>query len=143
MRAKETIQASGHPNIIGSHRTTFEITRAQTLSTTGDCVIAIAASKGARGLTPVFKQMARDARTQITILLEVDELRDRVVGWGHPALTFTHAEDLVARTSSFTCSRTLMIHADKAAWNLSRAMIHRLQDSQQRIVFTIIADLSY
>jgi hypothetical protein len=143
MRVTETLHAWGHPHITGSHRTTFEITRAQTVSPSGDCVIAVAASKGALGLSSAFKRIARNDQTQITVLLEADELQEQVVGWGHPALTFTHPEDLVARTSRFTCPRTLMIRADKAARNLSRELIRCLQNPQQRIVLTLIADRSY
>jgi len=140
---KETIQAWGHPHITGSHRTTFEVTRTPTVSPAGDCVIAVAASHGALGLNAAFKRMAQDTRTQITVLLEAGEWQDRVVGWGHPALTFTHPEDLVARTSGFTCPRTLMIRADKAARDLSRDLIRHLQNPHQQIVLTLIADLSY
>ena len=106
-------------------------------------MIAVAASKGALGLSPAFKRIARDDQTQITVLLEVDELQERVVGWGHPALTLTHPGDLVARTSRFTCPRTLMIHAEKAAKNLARALIRRVQNPHQQIVLTLIADRSY
>jgi hypothetical protein len=106
-------------------------------------VIAVAASHGALGLNAAFKRMAQDTRTQITVLLEAGEWQDRVVGWGHPALTFTHPEDLVARTSGFTCPRTLMIRADKAARDLSRDLIRHLQNPHQQIVLTLIADLSY
>lgn len=137
---KETIQAQGHPNITGSHRTTFEITRAQTVSPTGDCVIAVAASKGAHELSSAFKRMAQTPRTQITVLIEVGELQERAIGWGHPALTFTHPEDLVARTSNYICPRTLMIRANKAARDLSRDVIRRLQNPHQQIVLTLIAD---
>ena len=143
MRVMETLQAFGHPNISASHRTTFEVTRARTVSPSGNCVIAVSASKGALELTPAFKQVAQNKRTRITVLLEVDELRDQVVGWGHPALTFTHPEELVARTSSFTCPRTIMIRTDKAARNLSRALIRRLQNPQQQIQFTFIAEQYY
>jgi hypothetical protein len=143
MLVKETIQAWGHPNITGSHRTTFEVTKAKTVSLAGDCVIAVAASKGARGLSEAFKRIAQNARTQITVLFEAGELQDWVVGRGHPRLTFTHPEDLVARTSSYTCPRTLMIHADKAAQDLSRDLIRYLQNPCQQIVLTLIAKLSY
>ena len=140
---KEVIQAWGHPNSSGSHCTTIEVTKAPTVSPAGDCVIAVAASKGAQGLSAAFKRMAQDSRTQITVLLEAGEWRDQVVGWGHPALTLTHPEDLVARTSSFTCPRTLMIHADKAARDLSRDLIRHLQNPRQQIVITLIADRTY
>jgi hypothetical protein len=143
MRVTEKIQAWGHPHITGSHRTTFEVTRAQDVSRSGDCVIAVAASKGAHGLTPAFKRLVRDERTQITVILEVDGLEDQAVGWGHPSLTLSHPEDLVARTSSFKCPRTVMIRANKAARDLSRSLIHRLHDPHQQIQLTFIAEKSY
>jgi hypothetical protein len=103
-------------------------------------VIAVASSKGPQELSATFKRVAQDTRTQITVLIEVGELRDQVVGWGHPALLLTHPEDLVARTSSYTCPRTLMIRADKAAQDLSRDMIRCLQNPYQQIVLTLIAE---
>ena len=106
-------------------------------------MIAVAASHGAQGLSGAFKRLAQDSRTRITVLLEAGEWRDRVVGWGHSRLTLTHPEDLVARTSSFTCPRTLMIRADKAAEDLSRDLIRHLQNPHQQIVITLIADLAY
>jgi hypothetical protein len=118
MRVTEKIQAWGHPHITGSHRTTFEVTRAQDVSPSGDCVIAVAASKGVQGLTPTFKRLARDERTRITVILEVDGLEERVVGWGHPS-------------------------PNKAARNLSRSMIHRLLDPCQQIQLTFIAEQPY
>ena len=140
MRISEKLYAWGHPLITGSHRTTFEVTMAKEVSLRGDCVIAVAASKGAQGLPSAFKRLARDTRTQITVILKVDELHEQVVGWGHPHLTLSHAEDLVARTSAFTCPRTIMIRANKAARDLSRSMIRRLHNPHQRIQLTFIAE---
>ena len=142
MKISEKIYAWGHRHITGSHPTTFEVTTAKTLTSQGDCVIAVAASKGARGLTPAFKRLVRDERTQITAILEVDELQEKVVGWGHPHLTLLHPTDLVARTSAFTCPRTIMIGANKAAHDLSRAVIHRLHNPHQQLQLTFIAEQS-
>ena len=140
---KETIQAWGQPNITGTHRTTFEVTRTPTLSPAGDCVIAVAASHGTQGLSTAFKRIARDTHTRIRVLLKAGQWQDQVVGWGHPKLTLTHPEDLVARTSSYACPRTLMIRADKAARDLSRDLIRHLQNPHQQIVITLIADSAY
>lgn len=140
MYVREKVCAWGHPCITGTHSTTFEVTRATDVSLTGDCVIGVAASKGALGLSVAFKRFARDERTRITVILEVDELQDQVVGWGHPALVLSHPEDLVARTSTYTCPRTVMIRANKAARDLSRALIHRVRHPQQQILLTFIAE---
>lgn len=106
----------------------------------GDCVIAVAASKGAHELSSAFKRIAQTAQTQIMVLIEVGELLECVIGSGHPALTFTHPEDLVVRTSNYTCPRTLMIRANKASRDLSRDLIRRLQNPHQQLVLTLIAD---
>ena len=140
MRFDEKLFAWGHLQITGSHRTTFEVTRDVNLSSRGDCVIAVAATKGANGLSSAFKRLARDRRTQITIVLEVDGVRDEVMGWGHPQLTLSHPEDIVVRRSAFTCPRTIMVHANKAARDLSRSLIRRLRNPQQQIQVTLIAE---
>jgi hypothetical protein len=103
-------------------------------------VIAVAATKGANGLSSAFKRLAQDMRTQITIILEVDGIQEEVVGWGHSQLTLSHPTDIVARKSAFTCPRTIMVHANKAARDLSRSLIRRLRNPQQQIQLTLIAE---
>jgi len=67
-------------------------------------------------------------------------LMEVIVGRGSPQLSFTHPEDLVVRKSKYTCPRTLMIEADKAATDLPRSMIQLLQNPQQRVEITLLVE---
>ncbi len=53
-----------------------------------------------------------------------------ITGYGHPALTLDHPTDMVCRKSDYTCSRTLMIHADQAAVDLNPDLVKDLQEGK-------------
>ncbi|RMF88789.1 MAG: DUF371 domain-containing protein [Methanobacteriota archaeon] len=135
----ERISAYGHPNITGKHPTTFEITKEQDMSRRGDCIIAVSADKGIAELSEGFKRKARDENTVIEITLVADDIVEQIRGRGHEGLTFTHPTDMVIRKSEFICERTLMIRADKAAADLSRELIEKMKDPNQRMEVLIEA----
>jgi hypothetical protein len=141
MRIVENVEAWGHPNIVGTHGTTFEFTTERNLTRRGDCVLAVNASKGAADLSDAFTNVARRDDAIITVMVRVGDVADVARGYGSPHLTFTHPTDLVARTSGFTCGRTLMIRADKAAADFSRQLIHLLTNPQRKAVITLVAEI--
>ena len=134
------IFARGHENIQATHETTFEITKEATLTKRGNCIIAVEATKGAADLPIEFKEAARKMGAQITVTIEAGELREIVRSRGSPRLLFTHPTDLVVRKSDHVCGRTLAIRADKAASDLSRKLIEKIQDSSQRIRITLAVE---
>lgn len=140
MRATETIQAHGHPNITAKNKTTFEITKETHLTKRGDCIIAVNATRGAQDLSDTFKQIATRDNAKITVIIETSNYRETATGRGNPQLTLSHPTDLVARKSNYTSDRTLMIEADKAAADFPRKLIKELQDPSQKITITIIAE---
>jgi len=134
------IFARGHENIQGTHRTTFEITKEATLTKRGDCIIAVGATKGAADLHPRFKETTRSDGAQMTIIIEAGELKEVVRARGSPRLLFTHPTDLVVRKSNYVCGRTLAIRADKAANDLSRKLIEKIRDPNQKIRITLAVE---
>ena len=134
------IFAHGHENIQATHETTFEITKEPTLTKRGDCIIAVQATKGAADLPLEFKEAARKKGAQITITIEAGELKEIVRTRGSPRLLFTHPTDLVARKTDYVCGRTLAIRADKAASDLSRKLVEKIQDSNQGIRITLAVE---
>ena len=61
MEAQEYIRCRGHPLVLGTHPTTFEVTCEDHLTENGNCIIGIAADKGCAGLSAAFKRvLARD-----------------------------------------------------------------------------------
>ena len=136
----EVIYARGHANVQSTHKTTFQITKETFLSKRGDCVIAVAATKGAIDLSSKFKEKARSENARITIIIEVDNAMEVVKAQGSKRLTFTHPNDLIVRKSSCVCDRTLAVRADKAACDLSRKLVEKLQNPEQRVKVTLIAE---
>lgn len=141
MRIVERLEVWGHRNILAENKATFEITKETHLSKKGDCIVGIRASKGACELSDEFKRLARKENARITVIFQVDNTREVVIGRGSSQLTFTHPTDLVARKSSYTCGRTLMIKTNKAATDLSRHLIKNLKKDNQTIEVTLIVDI--
>jgi len=127
------LSAWGHENIEATHKTTFEITKEAALTKQGDCIIAVKASRAAVDLPLELKQAAKREGAQIIITVEAGELKEVVQAKGSPQLTLTHPTDMVVRKSSYVCSRTLAIVADKAASDFSRKLVEKLRDPNQEI----------
>lgn len=142
MKVIEVIYARGHANVQSTHKTTFQITREPFLSKRGDCVIAVAATKGAIDLSSKFKETARQKNARITVIIEADNVKEVAKAQGSARLTFTHPNDLVVRKSSYVCGRTLAVRADKAANDLSRKLLEKLQNPEQRVKVTLIAEIA-
>ncbi|ATZ61404.2 MAG: DUF371 domain-containing protein [Methanosarcinales archaeon Met12] len=136
---KEIIHALGHPSITARHRTTFEITKDVHIMGAGDCIVAVSADKGANDLSIRFKQAASQPDTRIVVDFFAGELHERIIGHGHPDLTFEHSEDLVGRVSSYTCPRTLMVNADKSALRFDRNFVRAIQLKDVEIRIELIA----
>jgi hypothetical protein len=136
MKIVEVVIASGHENIRSTHETTFEITKESSLTKRGDCIIAIGATKGASDLCPEFKEAAKREGAQITITIEAGDMKEVVKAKGNSRLTFLHPMDLVVRKSDYICSRTIAIKADKAAADLSRELVRKMQNPCQEIKIT-------
>jgi len=140
MKATELIRARGHINVQSTNKTTFEITKENYLTRRGDCIIAVGATKGATDLNQKFKAVARSQDARITIKIEVNGEEETVTAWGNPKLLFTHPTDLVIRKSDYVCGRTLAIRADKAACDLSRRLIEKLRNPDQKVKITLTAE---
>ena len=142
LRVVEEIRAYGHPNIRATHRSTLEITKEENLTPRGDCIIAIKADKGLYELSNEFKKITRKDGSKIKLIIEVEGLKEEITGYGSSKLTLNHPTDIVCRKSSYTCSRTLMIKANKAAIDLNREIIKKLKNPDTPVKIILIAELS-
>jgi len=140
MRSTEIIYARGHGNIQASNKTTFEITKETFLTKHGDCIIAVGAIKGTADLKSEFQEAARNERARMMIRIEAGGEVEAVNAWGSPKLLLTHPTDLVVRRSDYVCDRTLAIHADKAARDLSRKLAEKLRNPNQRVKITLTVE---
>jgi len=133
----EKIIARGHKNIRATHKTTFEITCEQEISTYADCIIAVNANAAAMDLKDEFKSKAKEIDTIIEVLIEVDGLVEQIIGKGSPKLTFSHPTDLVGRKSTFISDRTFLIYSNKAAIDLDRRLVEKLKNPDAEIKITL------
>jgi len=141
LKVTEVLFAAGHPNIIGKHRTTFEITRDNELTKRGDCVIAVRATRGLNDLSAQFKNLCRNENAIITVELQAGEIEESIEGMGSPRLTLSHMSEIVGRRSTYTSERTLMIRADKAACDISRDLINALKSPAARVRVEMTVEL--
>jgi len=140
MKITEIIDAYGHENIRATHKTTLEVTKESTLTKRGDCVIAVGATKGAKDLSSEFKEAMKRQDAQITITIEANGIREVVKARGSPQLLFTHPTDMVVRKSNYICGRTITIKANKAARDISRKLIEKIQNPDQKIKITLTVE---
>lgn len=132
------IFAHGHKNIKATHRTTFEITKNEHLTPRGDCIIGVGATCSVEDLPENLKDLLKKGYFfEIELSLPDYGISERVVGRGDIKLTLNHPEDIVVRKSSYICSRTLLIKANKAAADLSREMVEYLKEKSTELVFML------
>ena len=142
MKIAEVIHAHGHENILSTHMTTFEITKDSCVTKRGDCIIAVGATKGAVDFSPEFQELARRENAHILIKIEAGGIVEIVNAKGTRRLLFTHPTDMVIRRSAYVCDRTVAIEADKAAIDLSRRLVEKLQNSKQQMKMTLTVESS-
>jgi len=140
MKIVEVLDAYGHENIRSTHKTTLEVTRENALTKRGDCIIAVGLTKGAADLSPAFKEAMKRDGARLTVVIEAGGMREVVRAWGSSRLSFLHPTDLVIRKSDYVCSRTLGIRADRAACDLSRSFVRKIQNHNVRIRISLTVE---
>ena len=134
MEAQEIIRCRGHPLVLGTHPTTFEVTREDHLTGNGNCIIGIAAEKGCAGLSPAFKAtLVHDDAVLVTRLV-CNGIAAEIRSCGSAQFTLDHPTDMVWRKSPFVCSRTVGIRSDKVARTLPRELIANLVQGKEMVV---------
>lgn len=124
------LKTKGHKNVTSNHKSTFEITKDAEIGPTADCIIGVGMDGCMLNFPQEFKDKIADSNTKIKVILDTENGHDEITGYGHEDLTLTHPTDIVCRTSDYTCSRTLMIHADKAARDLDGDLIEDLKNEK-------------
>ncbi|MCK9630087.1 MAG: DUF371 domain-containing protein [Methanoregula sp.] len=134
MEAQEQIRCRGHPLVLSTHPTTFEVTCEDHLTENGNCIIGIGAEKGCAGLSAEFKRiMARDD-TDLLTRLECGGVVAEITSRGSSRMTLDHPTDLVWRRSTFVCGRTIGILSDKVAATLPADLIKNLVSGKEMFV---------
>ena len=134
MEAQEIIRCRGHPLVLGTHPTTFEVTCEDHLSKNGNCIVGIAAEKGCAGLSPAFKSVLTHDDAVLITQLECDGISVTVRSRGSSQLLLDHPTDVVWRKSTFICGRTIGIISDRVALTLPRGLMICLARGNEMVV---------
>lgn len=134
MEAEEIVRCRGHPLVLGTHPTTFEVTKEDHLTANGNCIIGIAADKGCAGLSLAFRRaLARDDAVLHT-RLECNGVVAEIVSHGSATMTLDHPTDMVWRKSPFVCKRTIGILSDRVARTLPKELVRNLAAGCEMVV---------
>lgn len=131
--------AQGHKNVTSKHKSTFEITTDENLTLKGDCIIGVKSKTTLNDIPEEIRKEIQTDNREIRIILESENYNDEIIGYGSSKLTLNHPTDMVCRKSDFTCNRTLIINANKAAKDLDENLINELKQSS-KLKITIKTD---
>ena len=134
MKAQESVRCRGHPLVLSTHPTTFEVTMEDHLTENGNCIIGIAADKGCAGLSEEFRRtLAQDDAILIT-RLESGGVVAEITSQGSVRMALDHPTDMVWRKSTFVCGRTIGILSDKVAKTLPEELVQNLAAGEEMLV---------
>ena len=131
----DEIIARGHPNVLGTHRTTIEITREDFLTTNGDCIIGIMSSKSVNDYNPKLKEAIQNGNL-IEIEMVAGPFREKIIGIGHKELPLSNEISMVFRLSEFISDRTALINCSKSSIELDRNFINYLKNPSNKLTVT-------
>lgn len=129
---KDIIEFYGHPNVLSNHQKTFEITKDEHLTTRGDCIIGLKASKGCADTSNEVKSILKNKESKVKFEIEVEGEQFEFFAKGSPELTFDDKHEIVIRKSDYASPRTLAVNANKAACDLPRSMVQMLKNPKTR-----------
>jgi len=132
----ERIRARGHRNIRATHRSTLEITREDSLTPRGDCIVAVSADKALRDLGPDIRAGIRRG-WPVALVIAASGRWDYTLGWGDPGLELSDPTRIVVRRSSYISPNTLAVRASKAAADLDRGLVEALKRGAEAAVLVI------
>jgi len=133
----DVIEGFGHENVQANHPSTLEFTKDKQLSKKGDCILIVSADKGLADLNPKLKEALRKPHAALIVKIEVGSLTEEIHAKGSLHLALNHPQEIVVRKSDYVSDRTLGIHADKAAKDLSRELVGKLKNPKQKARITL------
>ena len=122
--------AYGHPNILGTHKTTLEFTKDSELSVKGDCIAGVKADFELGKLQDFIK---KSDNKKITITIETADktIKENIIAELNP--NFNDDNELVIRKTDFISERTLATKADKAAFELNKDLMSFLKEKKNKV----------
>ena len=129
----DKITARGHPNVLGTHRTTIEITTEDFLTTNGNCIIGVMSSKSVNDYSPKLKEAIQNG-IKIEIEMEAGPFKEKFIGIGHKDLDLSNEISMVFRLSEFISDRTALICCSKSSIELDRNFIKYLREPSNKLL---------
>ena len=129
----DEIIARGHPNVLGNHRTTIEITTENFLTHNGNCIIGVMSSKSVNDYSLKLKESIQNG-SKIEIEMVAGPFREKIIGIGHKDLTLSNEISMVFRLSEFISDRTALINCSKSSIELDRNFINYLKDPSHKLL---------
>jgi hypothetical protein len=139
MTVLDKIEAFGHENILSTHKTTIEVTKVSNLTKKGNCMLGINATKACSDLSSTLKDKITHGK-KIKVTLEVDDFQDSFFGFGNKVLRLLDKEDIVFRTSSYICDRTILVNCTKSSNDIDRELVEELKAPGKKL--TIIFEIN-
>ncbi|HKR73106.1 MAG TPA: DUF371 domain-containing protein [Candidatus Nitrosocosmicus sp.] len=136
----EEIKFFGHKNVLSLHPRTLEITKDLRLTSKGDCIIGVKATKACSDIRADLKQKIRTKNSRIEFELIVEPFTFSISGLGSCELSLDHSHDIVLRKSTFICSRTICLNSSTAAVDIPRQIIDLLKDPEKEGTLRIMVD---
>jgi hypothetical protein len=137
---EERVAFIGHRNIRCLHNKTIEITKAVSVSTRGDCIAGVSASKACNDFDKEFKARFSESGRRVNLEIKVDEQTFRMHGFTDQRLTLSHDHDIVIRRSNYVCPRTLCVLCNKASFDIPREVVLKLQNPATAAELKIIVE---
>ncbi|MFW6310762.1 MAG: DUF371 domain-containing protein [Nanoarchaeota archaeon] len=137
MKLLDTIEATGHKNVLCNHTSTIELTKEGNLTRKGDCILGVNATKACIDLN---KKLVEAIHNQEKIIVQIScgELYDSFYGYGNERLQLSDINEIVFRTSNYICGRTILINCSKSAADLNRDLIKRLRNKRNKLQVNLL-----
>ena len=129
---KLVIPFTGHKEVLSLHEKTLEITKDDSLTAQGDCIVGVNSGISCIDLPDKMKKKIQNPKSKIKFTINVGKFSFQIQGQGSDKLTLKHVSDIVLRKSAFTCSRTIAINCDKASSDIPRDFVRLLQNPQTK-----------
>ncbi len=126
MMSDYSFSIHGHRNILSTHKKTVEFTKDSELTKEGDCILGVKADFEVKQLQRFL------VCSKVKITIEVDDAKDAITAI--PNRKFSSSHEMVIRLGEFDSERTFAVRADKAASDLSRALVAALRNGKTATV---------
>ncbi len=123
--------ACGHPNILATHKTTFEFTKDAELTLKGDCIVGIKADFDLNKIKQFIKNCKNNNVTITIKTTSKPKIKETINAELNP--NFNNDEEFVIRKTDFVSERTFAINSNKAAFELKKDLINFLKKKENKI----------